>query len=145
MKEPEVCPQEHAVVAARREGRSSTALTAHLAECASCREADRVADWMRGLAATPIEKPLPDADVVWMMAQVSKPPRLRLDMRILEGVAPLALAALLVVWNWSLIESVIGGLVPMRAMGLVPLLVSCFGAAILAAVALATEGPLRED
>jgi hypothetical protein len=94
---------------------------------------------MRGLAATPIEKALPDADVLWTMAEISKPERLRVDSRVLESIAPLAFAALLVMLNWSVIQSVISGLVPARVMGLVPLFVSCVGATIFGAMALKTE------
>jgi hypothetical protein len=145
MNELETCPEESTIIAARREGRWSDALTAHLVRCASCREVDALVTWMLRTSAMSVEKPLPDADVVWMMAQVSNRPRLRLDSHVLGGIASLVISTLLAVSSLPVIQGIIGGLVPPRAMSLVPLLVSCVVAAGLAAVALKAGRLLTED
>jgi hypothetical protein len=144
VNEEQICPQESRVLQARRDGRWSEDLAAHLAACPSCREAERVAAWMRRLAAVPTVKPLPDADMLWMMAHASRPERLRLDARFLESLGALTIAALLMALAWSAFHNIIGNLVPAGAMDLVPLLVSCVAAGGLAVVAI-TSGIFREE
>jgi predicted anti-sigma-YlaC factor YlaD len=144
MNEQEICPQESKVLHARREGHWTEDIAQHIAVCSSCRETDRVASWMGRLATVPTEKPLPEADVLWMMAQTLKPERLRLDRRFLESVAALAIGSLLVVLAWPVIQSIVSSLVPASAMFLVPLLVPCVAAAGLGMVAV-KSGIFREE
>jgi predicted anti-sigma-YlaC factor YlaD len=144
MSDEQICPQESRVLQARREGRWSEDLAAHLAACPSCREAERVATWMRRLAVVPTEKSLPDADMLWMMAQASRPERLHLNARFLESLGALTIAAVLMALAWSVVHNIIGNLVPAGAMDLVPLLVSCVAASGLAIVAI-SSGIFREE
>src|SRR5262245_7168088 len=144
MSEQEICPQEWKVLRARREGHWTEDLAAHIAACSSCRETDRVASWMRRLAVVPAQKPLPEADALWMMAQTSIPEPLRLDQRFLESVETLAIGSVLVVLAWAVMRTVVGNMVPAAAMGLVPVFVSCVAAAGLGVVAV-KSGIFREE
>ena len=144
MNEQEICPQESKVLQALREGHWTEDLASHIAACSSCREAERVARWMRRLAAVSTQKPLPDADALWMMAEVLKPERLRLDRRFLESIGALAIASVLVALGSSGIRNIVGSVVPSSAMDLVPLLASCVAAAGLVMVAV-KSGIFREE
>jgi hypothetical protein len=127
-----------------REGRWSEDLAAHMETCSSCREADRAAVWLRQLSVVPMRKPLPEAQALWLIAEASKPERLRLRARFLESLGALAIAAVVVVMAWSVIQHVVGSLVPSGAMWLVPLFVSGTAAAGLAAAAI-SSGIFREE
>jgi hypothetical protein len=63
----ESCPQEIAVVAAKRSGQWADSLAAHVESCPRCRETIRINGWMQTLAsAVPKHRPLPDADLLWI-------------------------------------------------------------------------------
>jgi hypothetical protein len=138
MNEREICPQEPMILAARRDGRRDDALTKHLENCASCQDADELAVLMRHMAAMPIEKPHPDPEVIWMMAQLSKP-RPRWTPQMVLGIAALAASAIAGMSAWSSIAGYVSRFVPPHAMAVVPLLASCIVAAGLSAVALTTN------
>jgi hypothetical protein len=65
------CPREAEMLEALGTGRRSEALEAHVAECATCRELEGVARFMREVAALS-EEPLrlPDPSYVWWKAQL---------------------------------------------------------------------------
>jgi hypothetical protein len=144
-KEPEVCSQEPMILAARAEGRPDDWSTQHLLTCASCREADALSVRMRQLIAVHVDKRHPDADVVWMMAQLSKPPRTRWLVETWKGLAQLAACALLAAIVWPALQQYLSGLLPMRLMAMVPMLVSAIVATALAAIAFRTSGLLIDD
>jgi len=67
------CPHEpdlvDAIQASRWPERADPALSAHVAECAVCRDVATVAPWVIDAAETPAEIHLPEAGAVWLRAQ----------------------------------------------------------------------------
>jgi hypothetical protein len=143
--EQEVCPQEPMILAARAEGRRDDASERHLMTCASCREADALAVRMRQLIAVNVDKRPPAADVVWMMAQLSKPPRTRWTAETWQGLAGLGTSALLASMGWPAMQRYLSGLVPMQMMTIVPMLASALVATALAVSAFRAHGFLTDD
>lgn len=71
MKPPETCPRENEAVLASRSDQLDESLAAHVENCPHCREAVRIAAWMQNLAAeTPRQRPLPDAELLWIKSQL---------------------------------------------------------------------------
>lgn len=68
------CREQVGVIEAVRTGREADArVRAHLASCASCREAAEVVAWMRRLADTTGERhELPSPAMVWWKAQLAR-------------------------------------------------------------------------
>lgn len=65
------CPREPEVLQGLMSGRRDPALQAHVEGCAACRELERVAGFMREVAAIPEEfGRLPDPSYVWWKAQL---------------------------------------------------------------------------
>ena len=144
MNERELCSHELQILSARREGRWDEGLAQHLESCASCQVADAMASWMRHLADVRVEKPAPDPEVIWMMAQLTKT-RAPLTSRTVAGIAALTASAFLAILSWSSIAGYVSSLVPPGAMSLVPVVVSCVIAVGLGAVALTTSDLLTDD
>lgn len=105
-----ICSHEPAIVEALAAGdQPDAALQAHLASCASCREAAAVARALLTLASTSGEPhALPDPEVVWWKAQLLRrweaqravaAPVERMH-RVEVGVG-LASLAVFLVWQWS--------------------------------------------
>lgn len=103
------CREEAAVIEALRAGRDADEpVRAHLAACASCREAADVVTWMRRLAGTVDERrELPAAATIWWRAQLVR--RWEAERRALRPIermqrveVGLGLASLvaLAVWAW---------------------------------------------
>jgi hypothetical protein len=143
--EQEICLREPMILAARAEGRRDDASAQHLLTCASCREADALAVQMRQLIAVNVDKQPPAADVVWMMAQLSKPRRTRWTVETWRGLAGLGASALLASMLWPAIQGYLSSLLPMQMMTIVPMLVSAIVATALAVIALRTQGLLTDD
>ena len=143
--EREVCPQEPMILAARAEGRWDDSLAEHLSTCPSCREADALSIRMRELIEVHVDKQPPAADVVWMMAQLSKPPRTRWTSEIWKGLAGLAVSALLAAMAWPALQEYLSNILPMRMMTVVPMLVAGIVATTLAAIAFGSRGLLTDE
>ena len=140
MNEQEICPQEPMILATRAEGRRNHVSAQHLLACASCREADALAAGMRQLIAVNIDKRPPAADVVWMMAQLSKPIRTRWTVETWKGLAGLVTSALLTSMAWPAIQGYLSSIVPIQMMTIVPMLASALVATSLAVIAFRTHG-----
>jgi hypothetical protein len=66
----QTCPHEAAVLEARRSGQWAASLSAHFDSCPHCREAARLASWVRTLAEIPVHRPLPDPDLLWIKSRL---------------------------------------------------------------------------
>ena len=143
--EQEICPQEPMILAARAAGRFDDSIAQHLSTCESCREADALALRMRRLITIHVEKRPLDADVIWMMAQLSKPTRTRWTSEAWKGFSGLAAAALLASAAWPAVQGYLSSLLPIRMMAIVPMVVSVIVATVLAVIAFRTNGLLTDD
>ena len=114
-----VCPQEAAVLRAARTDQWEESLTAHVAECAICREIVVTSRWMHTLAQRSEENfVLPDANLLWWRAHLSQKQaeaeRAQKPLEVIEVVseAAIALAAIALAlagwltWNWSEVPGV---------------------------------------
>jgi len=135
MSESHACPQEPLILV-ETVFSLSEALTLHVRHCASCQEARVLAAQMRQLVAPCTAQP-PAADVIWLIAQLSKP-RTPWTLEVGKGVVVLAASALAAAWSWPTIVGYVSRVVPESAMLAVPFLSSCVVAAALAAVAATT-------
>jgi len=109
-----VCREQADVIAAARAGREADErLRAHVAGCASCREAVEVVTWMRRLADTTGERrELPPAATIWWKAQLARrweserrASRPIEQMQRVELGLGLASVAALVAWVWPALPS----------------------------------------
>ena len=99
MTEP--CPRGDSMVRATRTGEWTDELAAHMAECTSCRESDRLVRWLMELAekVDADSAPLPDPHLVWLKARI--PGRSRdleralLPIRIASALTAAGLGAVL--------------------------------------------------
>ncbi len=108
------CPEQAGVIEAVRAGREADErMRAHLAECASCREAADAVGWMRRLAGTTAERrELPPAATIWWKAQLvrrweserraSRPIERMQHAEVGLGLASLAALA---AWAWPALSS----------------------------------------
>ena len=112
------CPHEQAVSHAARTGQWSGPLTAHVEQCADCRQATQAVSWMKRLAETSRrERPLPDPDLLWLKAKLfgeqAAADRATRPLVLTEGLAQGAVAvfaALWLAWNWPKIQTHLTGL-----------------------------------
>lgn len=99
MTEP--CPRGDSMVRATRTGGWTDELAAHVAECRSCRESDRLVRWLMELArkVDADSAPLPDPHLIWLKARI--PGGLRdleralLPIRVASAVLAAGLGAVL--------------------------------------------------
>jgi hypothetical protein len=136
MSDPTPCPQEPLLLASIGDVVSES-VTRHLESCTSCREAKDLAESLRQLAARHIAAPPPDPDVLWVVAQLSKPHSLWTPESI-RSIAALAAVALLSVWFWPTISGYLSGMLPKSAPTANLFLTSCVVAAAIAGVAAKT-------
>ena len=133
-----ICPMEKSILSALAAGRLDGSLTGHLSICAYCQDSLAISKWMGQLAAIPVESAPPDLEVIWMMSRITQSSR-RAAIPAWDGIAAILFAALIAVWIWSPVESLVTKIVPVHSMLLVLFLVSCTIAAGMTLVALNTE------
>jgi hypothetical protein len=149
MREPEYCPHEDRILAARRSQADRAWAREHAAACPACRELLDVVEFVETLAASPVDAAhrLPDAGHVWWRAQLVR--RWQAERRAskhLERMYPLeagVLAASVIVFailSWPLVQrwvasTEVGG-ATMIAASLLPagLIVALVGGAVLLSV-----------
>jgi len=136
MSDSNICPQEPRILASIGDAMSKD-LSRHLRECLSCQEAKALADQMRQLATRHIAAPPPDPDIIWVMAQLSKP-HTPWTRETIGSIAALAASALLAVWMWPTITGYLSAIVPKSAETANTFLTSCIVAAAIAGVAFRT-------
>jgi predicted anti-sigma-YlaC factor YlaD len=119
-----MCEREPEMLdAAARGGTPAGPAAAHLASCASCRDAVAAAAWMRDLAGAPHDasRPLPDPAVIWWKAQLMRrweserravAPMER--MHWIELAAGIASLGVFLVWQWSGLVNLLAWLNPAR-------------------------------
>lgn len=116
-----ICEHEPDMVDAAARGDERTgAVQAHLASCASCREAVAAMGWMRRMAdASGDSHPLPDPGVIWWKAQLLR--RWESERRAVapiermhwvELVSGLACFGIFLVWQWSGLANIVARLSP---------------------------------
>lgn len=107
------CNQEGAIAGAVRSGEWNEGLEAHLRTCAACRSVQEAVRWMQALAseaqpsAIP-ESDLPDAQVLWLRAQLfERQAAAENAQRVLQWVEVAWVTAVCVglgfwlAWNWN--------------------------------------------
>ena len=112
------CSQESGIARAVRSGEWSQPLLAHLRGCAICRGVQESARWMQALVqenAREAHESLPDAQILWLRAQLSErqaaAERAHKTLQWAEIACVAAACAALgawVVWNWNAMGSEIG-------------------------------------
>jgi predicted anti-sigma-YlaC factor YlaD len=118
-----ICEHEPDMLAAAARGEDRAgAAAAHLASCASCREAVAAVAWMRQMAdASGEPHPLPDPAVIWWKAQLLR--RWESERRAvapiermhwIEVAAGVASFGVFLVWQWSGLVNLAAGLSPAR-------------------------------
>ena len=116
----DACRFESEVVRATDESRWTSALREHVLQCEDCAAAAAVAPWLGRLAEfDERQRPLPDAHVVWLKAQLMRSTAAaERAARPLEAIQLLAYVvvaggwAALLTWRWSALERWIGGFTP---------------------------------
>ena len=136
MNEPNTCPQEPLIRAAIGSTISED-LSRHLASCNSCQESKAIAERMRQLATRHIAAPPPDPDIIWVMAQLSKP-HTPWTRETIGSIAALAASALLAAWIWPAIAGYLSSIVPKSGTTTNVFLTSCVVASAIAVVAART-------
>jgi len=119
-----ICEREPEMVeAAAHGGERGGGAAAHLASCASCRDAVAAVAWMREMAGAPhgAPQPLPDPAVIWWKAQLLRrweserravAPMERMHwIEITAGVVSLGV---FLVWQWSGLVNLLARLNPVK-------------------------------
>jgi hypothetical protein len=99
----ETCPREDRVLAARRSGRWDADLSEHVEQCPVCAQVSAVSEWMETLASQPDAPALPDADWLWLRAQIAareSSAESALRRSTLRRIAACALLGAGVAWVW---------------------------------------------
>jgi predicted anti-sigma-YlaC factor YlaD len=119
-----ICEREPEMLdAAARGAAHGDAAAAHLASCASCREAVASVAWLREMADTSIDapRPLPEAGVIWWKAQLLR--RWESERRAaapiermhwIEIAAGVASLGVFLVWQWSGLVNLFARLSPAK-------------------------------
>ena len=105
-----LCARQQETLDSAAAGREpDAALTQHLSQCASCREAFAVAQWMRQVAQEPLPAhAMPNPDVIWWKAQLLR--RWEAERRVAAPIERMHKAEVfggivglvtLIVWQWS--------------------------------------------
>ncbi len=109
------CPPEEKVLEAVRSGDWEESLRSHVHQCVSCEEIASTAEWMQSLAASAeSESPLPDPELVWLKAQISRQQasrerRVRFVKTSIQGVAA-TIVTVGLYWTWNRVQSVLNDL-----------------------------------
>ena len=124
MNANQTCTMEKTILSVHGTDLWNETLSDHLNGCAYCQDSLAISNWMRQLAAIPVENAPPDLEVIWMMSRITQASR-RLAMPIWDRIAAILFAAFIAVWAWSPVESFVTTIVPLHSMLLVMFLVSC--------------------
>ena len=132
MSDSNTCPQEPLILAAIGNEMSESDAR-HLENCSSCREARSLAENMRQLATRHIAALPPDPDIIWVMAQLSKP-HTHWNRETIGSIAVLAASALLALWISPAVAGYLLGIMPTSDPTANIFLTSCIVAAAIAGV-----------